>query len=197
MPAYYKIKIKQTVNNSIILGIAAGVLGILSVIRSLNFIMIACSIIGLSGAYLTFKRMKSGAFVFMFAALITVIMKPYNSSNIYPVIGFCYAVASMNNFSLINLGSPALNGNENLSDIKNMQAVWFKKINEFISSYSIFAYYGYLFIIFMCMALSGVRILAPEIIYGHSREYWALLGSAGLVSVAGLVTENMRRKIEK
>lgn len=196
MPVYYKYKIKQTVNNSIIVGVAAASFGILGGIGKRDFIMIACSIIGLLGVYLTVKRRKSGAFIFMFAALLVVVMRFTGSlSNMYSVMGFCYAVASMNNFSLINLGSPTLQGNEDISDIKNFQQIWFTKINEFISSYSVFAYYGYLFIIIACLALSGVWLLAPEIIGGHSREYWALLGSGGIVSVAGLITEIMRRNL--
>ncbi|MBQ7732730.1 MAG: hypothetical protein IJT58_01770 [Synergistaceae bacterium] len=188
-------KIRQTVNNSIIIGIIAGALGILSGIRKLDLIMTACSIIGLLGVYLTVKRRKSGAFVFMFAALLSVVMRFTDSLSItYPVLGLCYSIASMNNFSLINLGAPAFQGNEDISDVKNMQQTWLKKVNEFISSYSVFAYYGYLFIILACLALSGVWLFAPEIISGHSREYWALLGSGVLVALAGFTTEMMRRK---
>lgn len=188
-------KIKQTVNNSIIIGVAAASFGVLNGIRNLDFIMIACSIIGLSGVYLTVKRMKSGAFIFMFAALLSVVMRFTGRLSImYPVLGLCCSIASMNNFSLINLGSPALQDNEALADIKNMQEVWLKKVDEFISRYSVFAYYGYLFVIFACLALSGVWLLAPEIINGHSREYWALLGSGVLVALAGFITEIMRRK---
>ena len=191
---YYKIK--QSINSSIFTGIAAGAFGILSGLRSLDFIMLACSIIGLSGVYLTVKRMKSGAFIFMFAALLAVVMRFTGKLSLtYPVLGLCYSIASMNNFSLINLESPALQGNEDISDVKNMQAIWLKKVNEFILRYSILAYYGYLFIIFACLALSGVWLFAPEFINGHSREYWALFGSAVLVSIAGLITESMRRKL--
>ncbi|MBQ9594818.1 MAG: hypothetical protein IJR35_03050 [Synergistaceae bacterium] len=196
MTIHYRYRVRQSINTSIFIGIAAGAFGILSGIRKLDFIMIACSLLGLLGVYLTVKRMKSGAFVFIAASVIAVIMRFTGSLYMtYPVLGLCFSIASMNNFSLINLESPVFNGNEDISDIANMQNIWFKKVNEFISHYTVFAYYGYLLIIFACLALSGVWLFAPEVIGGHSREYWALFGSAVLVSVAGLINETMRRKL--
>ena len=100
MAIYYRVR--QSINTSIFIGITAGAFGILSSLRNLDFIMLACSIIGLSGVYLTVKRMKSGAFVFMSTALLAVIMRFTGSLSLtYPVLGLCFSIASINNLYAI------------------------------------------------------------------------------------------------
>ena len=69
-----------------------------------------------------------------------------------------------------------------------------KAVHDFISRYTVFAYYGYIFAAVASLFLHLAWALAPEIWQGYSREFWALFGAGGLTALAGFITEIGRRK---
>ena len=110
------------------------------------------------------------------------------------ILGLAFAFASMNNFQLINLESP-MPEDINDPELMNKQNEWLKKVSDFISHYGIITYYGYVLAAILCVAFHGVWLFAPEVINGHSREYWAFTCSGGLFVLAGFITELTRRNI--
>ena len=203
---------KPTIAASItagIIGMAVNALYLfreMTVAGNIHVIAILSLILGIIGTYLTHKKTKSAAFYFLGASAFSLLMK-FSGAKLFLscIYGFCYAFSSMNNFQLINLGTPMLESSNDvigdmlygkmMKDAASKQDEWLKSVNDFISRYTVFAYYGYLFSVIACMFLNGAWLFAPEMWNGYSREFWALLGAGGLVTIAGIYAESARRKI--
>ena len=170
-----------------------------------SIIALAGLIVGLLGLWLTNSKRKSAAFCLVIASWLPAWQKFSGVDSILPcVCGVCYVFASMNDFQLINLGTPMLESSNDvladmldgkmISDAAGKQDIWLKAVHDFISRYTVFAYYGYIFAAVASLFLHLAWALAPEIWQGYSREFWALLGAGGLTALAGFITEIGRRK---
>lgn len=205
---------KPTITASII----AGIIGIavnavyifreMTVTGNIHVIVILSFILGIIGTYLTHKKMKSAAFCFLGASAFSLLMKISGAeSPLSCIYGLFYVFSSMNNFQLINFGTPMLeSSNDVIGDMLNGKMIkdavskqdeWLKMVNEFISRYTVFAYYGYIFSVMACLFLNGAWLFAPEMWNGYSREFWALLGAGVLVAASGIYTESARRKFSE
>ena len=162
-------------------------------------------LLGILGGWLTHGKRKSAAFCLLAASVLPVWLKFSGVESWLPsVYGVCYAFASITDFQLINLGTPMLESSDDvirdmidgkmMSDALSKQDAWLKLVNDFISQYTVFAYYGYVFASIACIFLHLAWIFAPEVWEGYSREFWALLGAGGLTAIAGFITETGRRK---
>ncbi len=201
---------KPTIEISIISGVIGVAVNAFNIFREFtssgaNVITIAGLVLAVLGISLTHKRMKSAAFCFVGASLLSLPVKISGADFWLPCVwGICYAVSSMNDFQLINLEAPLPESSDDviddmlsgkmMADAAGKQDEWLKRVNDFISRYTVFAYYGYMFAVMACLFLNGARLFAPEMWEGYSRDFWALLAAGGLAAVAGVYTESARRK---
>lgn len=196
---------KPTITASIIAAtigiIISGIYGLNKIIVSLpaSLITLACSALAGYGLSMTHKRRHSAAFIFIAASIGLAVSRfaGIDSSLVLCVSGACFAFASMNNFQLINLGTPMPENVDELhsGEIMNKQDTWAELVSKFISRYGIAGYYGYVFTSMACLFLHGAWIFAPAIWEGHSREFWAIIAAGSLSALSFLLTESMRRNM--
>ena len=195
---------------AIIIGAAINAIYIFREMSStgINVMAAAGLVLALIGAYLTSNKRKSAAFCLVIASWFPAWLKFSGVDSILPcAFGVCYVFASMNDFQLINLGAPMLESSNDvlgdmldgkmIADAAGKQDIWLKAVHDFITQYTVFAYYGYIFAAVASLFLHLAWAFAPEMWQGYSREFWALLSAGGFTALAGFLTEIGRRKFSE
>ncbi|MBR1657690.1 MAG: hypothetical protein IJ697_04400 [Synergistaceae bacterium] len=190
------ISIVQSVLSSILIA-GYGLLrsGELGVKTSLFILPAVTAVIGAAAAK---KHSKLAAYIMLISAVITLIIRlTADPSMFISIICLLYAVASADFFRKFTIEAPDAEIEDLLegSELMNKQDQWLKSLDAFIKRYGLIAYYGYQALVMPCIFLSLAWLFAPEgLIYGHSREFWALSAAWGLAAVCGFFAEMFRRR---